>query len=102
MEPRMFSGDEKAKIKKLFAEGIQVMSEVNALNEGLSETIKAIAEELDMKPGVLKKALRIAYKNEFFFYNSDDKKCRVIHFGNSFKQIQKKNGIFLIFQKTLI
>jgi hypothetical protein len=61
----MFSGDEKAKIKKLFAEGIQVMSEVNALNEGLSETIKAIAEELDMKPGVLKKALRIAYKNEF-------------------------------------
>ena len=26
---------------------------------------RAIAEELDMKPGVLKKALRIAYKNEF-------------------------------------
>jgi len=65
MDPRMFSGDEKAKIKKLFAEGMQVMSEVNALNEGLTETIKAIAEELDMKPGVLKKALRIAFKNEF-------------------------------------
>jgi len=65
MDPRMFSGDEKAKIKKLFAEGMQVMSEVNALNEGLSETIKAIAEELDMKPGVLKKALRIAFKNAF-------------------------------------
>jgi transposase-like protein len=65
MPQRMFSGDEKAKIKKLFAEGIQVMSEVNALNEGLTETIKAIAEELDMKPSVLKKALRIAYKNEF-------------------------------------
>lgn len=61
----MFSGDEKLKIKKLFAEGIQVMGEVNALNEGLTETIKAIAEELDMKPGVLKKALRIAYKNKF-------------------------------------
>lgn len=65
MEPRMFSGDEKLKIKKLFAEGIQVMGEVNALNEGLTETVKAIAEELDMKPGVLKKALRIAYKNKF-------------------------------------
>ena len=65
MDPRMFSGDEKAKIKKLFAEGIQVMSEVSALNEGLNETIKAIAEEINMKPGVLKKALRIAYKNEF-------------------------------------
>jgi transposase-like protein len=65
MPQRMFSPDEKAKIKKLFAEGIQVMSEVNALNEGLSDTIKGIAEELDMKPAVLKKALKIAYKNEF-------------------------------------
>ncbi len=65
MEPRMFSGDEKIKIKKLFTEGIQVLSEVNALNEGLNETVKAIAEELDMKPGILKKALRIAFKNEF-------------------------------------
>ena len=65
MEPRMFSGDEKIKIKKLFPEGIQVMSEVNALSEGLNETVKAIAEELDMKPSILKKALRIAFKNEF-------------------------------------
>ena len=65
MEPRMFSGDEKIKIKKLFTEGIQVMSEVNALSEGLNETVKAIAEELDMKPSILKKALRIAFKNEF-------------------------------------
>jgi hypothetical protein len=65
MPQRMFSGEEKAKIKKLFAEGIQVLGEINALNEGLSDTIKGIAEELDMKPAVLKKALKIAYKNEF-------------------------------------
>jgi hypothetical protein len=65
MDPRMFSGEEKAKIKKLFAEGIQVMSEVNALNEGLNDTIKSIAEEIDIKPSVLKKAMKIAFKNEF-------------------------------------
>jgi hypothetical protein len=65
MEPRMFSGDEKAKIKKLFAEGMQVMGEVNALNEGLNDTIKSIAEEIDIKPSVLKKAMKIAFKNEF-------------------------------------
>jgi transposase-like protein len=65
MDPRMFSGDEKAKIKKLFAEGMQVMSEVNALNEGLNDTIKSIAEEIDIKPSVLKKAMKIAFKNEF-------------------------------------
>lgn len=65
MPQRMFSSEETAKIKKLFTEGIQVMSEVAALNEGLTETIKAIAEELDMKPATLKKAIKIAYKNEF-------------------------------------
>lgn len=65
MDPRMFSADEKAKIKKLFAEGIQVMSEVNALQEGLNDTIKGIAEEIDIKPSVLKKAMKIAFKNEF-------------------------------------
>lgn len=65
MPQRMFSPEEKAKIKKLFAEGMQVMSEVANLNEGLNETIKAIAEEMDMKPATLKKALKIAYKNEF-------------------------------------
>ncbi len=65
MPQRMFSPEEKAKIKKLFAEGIQIMSEVAALNEGLGDTIKSIAEELDMKPATLKKAIKIAYKNEF-------------------------------------
>lgn len=65
MPQRMFSPEEKAKIKKLFAEGIQVMSEVAALNEGLNDTIKGLAEEMDMKPTTLKKALKIAYKNEF-------------------------------------
>ena len=65
MPQRMFSPDEKNKIKKLFGEGIQVLGEVAALSEGLTETVKAIAEELDMKPATLKKALKIAYKNEF-------------------------------------
>ena len=63
--PRMFSGEQKAKLTQLINEGMQVMMEVDTLNEGLADTVKAIAEELDMKPGVLKKALRIAYKNEF-------------------------------------
>jgi transposase-like protein len=65
MPQRMFSPEDKAKIKKLFAEGIQVLSEVAALNEGLNDTIKSLAEEMDMKPSTLKKALKIAYKNEF-------------------------------------
>lgn len=71
MDARMFTSEEKAKIKKLFAEGIQVLSEVNALNEGLNDTVKSMAEELNMKPSTLKKALKIAFKHEFTKHQED-------------------------------
>lgn len=60
--PKTFSGDQKIKLTQLINEGMQVMREVETLNEGLSDTIKAIAEELEVKPSVLKKAIRIAHK----------------------------------------
>ena len=41
------------------------MHDVETLNAGLSETVKAIAEELEIKPNVLKKAIRLAHKAEF-------------------------------------
>jgi hypothetical protein len=41
------------------------MQEVETLNAGLSDTVKAIAEELEIKPSVLKKAIRVAHKAEF-------------------------------------
>jgi hypothetical protein len=44
---------------------MQVMHEVETLNGGLSDTIKAVAEELEIKPNVLKKAIRLAHKAEF-------------------------------------
>jgi hypothetical protein len=40
-------------------------SEAETLREGLRDTVKAIAEEMDIKPSVLNKAVRIAYKVEF-------------------------------------
>jgi len=60
-----FSGDQKIKIKQLIQEGMTVLHEVDTLNEGLNDTIKAIAEELNIKPGILKKAVKIAHKAEF-------------------------------------
>jgi hypothetical protein len=60
-----FNPDQKKKLEQLFKEGISVMSEVEVLNEGLADTIKAIAEEFEIKPAVLKKAVRIAYKVNF-------------------------------------
>lgn len=65
METKTFSGDQKLKLIQLVNEGMQVMHEVETLNGGLSDTIKAIAEELEIKPSVLKKAIRVAHKAEF-------------------------------------
>ena len=65
MPTRSFNPTEIAKLKQLMNEGIQVTGEVEALREGLKDTVKAISEEMDMKPATLNKAIRIAYKNEF-------------------------------------
>jgi len=61
----MFNPDQKKKLEQLFKEGISVMTEVEVLNEGLADTIKAIAEEMEIKPSILKKAVRTAYKVNF-------------------------------------
>ena len=60
-----FTSDDVNKIKQLVNEGIQVKGEMEALREGLKDTVTAIAEELDIKPAVLNKAISIAYKAEF-------------------------------------
>ena len=39
--------------------------EIDTLKEGLRDTVKAIAEEMDLKPGVLNKAIRVAHKASF-------------------------------------
>ena len=60
-----FSAEQKAKLIQLINEGMQVMHEVETLNGGLTDTVKAIAEELEIKPAVLKKAIRLAHKASF-------------------------------------
>jgi len=62
MSNRTFTSEQKAKLTQLFNEGTKVLREVEDLNAGLSDTVKAIAEELEIKPGILKKAIKIAHK----------------------------------------
>jgi len=62
---RAFSSTEISKLKHVIQEGISVTTDINALKEGLKETVSAVAEEMDLKPAVLNKAISIAYKNEF-------------------------------------
>jgi hypothetical protein len=61
----IFSNDQKLKLTQLINEGMQIMNEVETLNSGLSDTIKAVAEEMNIKSTVLKKAIRTAHKMEF-------------------------------------
>jgi|TARA_B100001146_G_C16100496_1_gene399178 TRAP-type C4-dicarboxylate transport system substrate-binding protein len=62
---KTFNEEEKTRLKKLIDEGMQVTYEVETLREGLRETVKAIAEEMELKPGVLNKAIKVAHKASF-------------------------------------
>lgn len=60
---KSFKQEDIIRIKQLMTEGCQVLQEIEDLNEGLADTIKAIAEEIEVKPAQLKKAIKIAHKN---------------------------------------
>jgi hypothetical protein len=65
METKTFNGEQKLKLTQIINEGMQVMHEIDTLQGGLTDTIKAVAEELEIKPAVLKKAIKVAHKAEF-------------------------------------
>jgi|TARA_R110002126_G_scaffold67868_1_gene171733 hypothetical protein len=60
-----FNGDQKIKLTQIVNEGMQVMQEIETLQGGLTDTIKAVAEELEIKPAILKKAISLAHKASF-------------------------------------
>ena len=78
MSARMFGSEQKAKLTQLINEGMQVMQEVEDLNAGINDTIKAIAEEIEIKPAILKKAIRIAPKAELGKANADHEELNTI------------------------
>ena len=65
MDTKTFNGDQKIKLTQIINEGMAVMHEIDTLQGGLTDTIRAIAEELEIKPTVLKKAIRVAHKASF-------------------------------------
>jgi transposase-like protein len=67
----MFSAEQKTKLTQLVNEGIAVLTEIEDLTGGLNDTIKAVAEELEVKPAILKKAIKIAQKSKFTETNQD-------------------------------
>jgi transposase-like protein len=78
MSTRTFNNEAKIKLTQLINEGMAVMQEVETLNEGLSDTVKAIAEELEIKPSILKRAIRTAYKARLGETNKENEELNTI------------------------
>jgi hypothetical protein len=62
MSMKVFTPDETAKITQVINDGIKVKQEVKDLSEGLRDTVKAVAEEMEIKPANLNKAINMAFK----------------------------------------
>jgi hypothetical protein len=71
MSGRSYGAEEKAKLERLIAEGSTVLREVEDLTEGLKDTVKAVAEELQIKPSVINRAIKIAHKGDWQSHNED-------------------------------
>ena len=65
MSARTYGPEEQAKLKKIIDEGATVLSEVEDLSAGLKDTVKAVAEELEIKPALINKAIKIAHRGDW-------------------------------------
>lgn len=83
MGSRTYGPEEKAKLERLVNEGVQIKYEIESLQEGLKETVKAVAEELDIKPALINKAISIAHKGNWneVFSEFDDLETLIVTVG---------------------
>lgn len=65
MSARTYGPEEQAKLKRIIDEGANVLREVEDLSGGLKDTVKAVAEELEVKPSLINKAIKIAHKGDW-------------------------------------
>lgn len=60
---RTLTHEEKLKLTNIIDEGIKILQEVQDLKDGLKDAVTSIAEELDVKPALINKAIRVAHKH---------------------------------------
>jgi len=54
--------NEILKLKEVINQGIKIKQDIAALSEGLRETIKEVATEVDVKPRLISKSINSAVK----------------------------------------
>lgn len=53
-----------ARLKQLVKDGVQVLQECEDLKQGLNETVKAVADELEVKPAIVNRLIKDVQKNK--------------------------------------
>ena len=71
MSSKVFGPEEKAKLMQVINDGVSVKQEVQDLSEGLKDTVKAVAEEIDVKPALINRAISFAHKSNWQEVYSD-------------------------------
>jgi len=67
---KVYVGEDLNRLKQLINDGVAVMNEIETLKGGLSDTVKNVAEELDIKAAQLNKALRVYKDNMTYIFGS--------------------------------
>ena len=63
MSLELLSKDETEKLKQFMDAGLKILQEVDDLKGSLKDTASDLAKQLEVKPAVLMKALKVAYKS---------------------------------------
>jgi hypothetical protein len=78
MMAKIYGPEESSKLGKLINEGSIVLREIEDLQEGLKETVASVAKELEIKPAVINKAIKLAHKGQWDQYNEDFEEVEAI------------------------
>jgi hypothetical protein len=65
MSIESISSEDNVKLRHLIDTGVKMTQEIAVIREGLRDTIKAVATELNVEAKALRKAIRAAVKENF-------------------------------------
>lgn len=78
MSNRAYGPEETKKLIKIITEGSSLLQEIDDLKESLKDTVKAVAEELDIKPSIINKVIKTVHKGNWADQNEDFQEVEAI------------------------
>ena len=59
---RNLTVEEKAMLVHVIEQGVNTLQEIAEMRESMKEDVAALADNLDVKPAIVNRAIRVAYK----------------------------------------